>query len=75
MIIHELEPLEDYKEGWGFHGIDKHGRFITLKKAHYFKNGVSLCGKYKQPPKYSLISGGLFKNEVCKECFKRLERR
>jgi len=74
-MIYEEAILVERKEGWGCHGIDvKTGRFKTLRKWHYFKNGVSLCGKYKEPPHSVLLGGGLFSNEICKECLKKLKQ-
>ena len=40
------------------------------KKAHYFRNGVSLCKKYKLPK--NVVLSGLelcHKSEICKVCY------
>ena len=51
------------------------GLFIPYraKKAHYFREGISLCKKHKLP-KNAVLSGlGLcYKSEICKECYDKL---
>lgn len=69
--MNEHSLLENRKEGWSFNGIDKNGRVVRLKKAHYFRNGQSLCGKYKMVKNDTLLPlRAVWKNEACKFCWK-----
>ena len=63
----EINLLEELNEGWHFP--------YRAKKAHYFKNGVSLCSKYRisvKDMKYVafLPTGAfLYERELCKKCY------
>lgn len=69
--MREINLLEDKKEGWCFRG-QKNGIWLSLKKFHYFKDGVSLCGKYKNNGN-TFLDGGLYREECCKICLKKLK--
>jgi len=67
--------LEDRKEGWCFRVKNrKTGIWRSSPKFHYFKNGVSLCGKYENNKDSFLPSSALFDYECCKECLKHLRK-
>ena len=69
-----MKLLEETKEGWSFVGINrKTNIFRCLPKFHYFKNGISLCGKY-QSVDDNYISG-LFQEDCCKKCYKLKQAR
>jgi len=66
--------LEDRKEGWDFRVKNrKTGIWRSSPKFHYFKNGVSLCGKYENDKNNFLPSSALSDYECCKECLGRLK--
>ena len=63
-----MKLLENNKEGWniplGF------GR-KSGKKAHYFRNNVSLCKRYKIEGEFvTLPDGSYYSHECCSECLK-----
>ena len=69
----EFNLLEDRKEGWDFIG-KKQGRYITTKKFHYFRNGVSLCGQYEAGDRNEFLPpGAVFRREACSSCWKKLK--
>ena len=71
----EHNILEDKKEGFSFYAIRiKDKKFVTLRKAHYFRDGKSLCGKYLLPDNIPLLKGGLYESEICEKCLKKLKK-
>ena len=71
-----MKLLKNYSKGVSTWGIDvKTQQLKRLKKWHYFKNGMSLCGKYKQTENDNLLPVGmLFSHELCAKCRKLLEK-
>ena len=70
-----MNILEDRSEGWAFVCKNrKTGLWRQTKKFHYFKNGVSLCGKYENDKNNYLPNSGLYKNECCKRCLEILKQ-
>jgi len=71
-----MKLLESYSKGVSAHGIDiKTQQFKRLKKWHFFANGVSLCGKYKQVKNDNLLPAGMIhSHEMCAKCRKILKK-
>jgi len=70
----KMKLLEEIKEGWHFRVKNKKtGIWRSSPKFHYFRNGVSLCGKYENDVGNYLNGELLFSEECCKECLKRLK--
>lgn len=69
----EFGLLESRAEGFDYHGINKQGRLVALRKFHYFKNGKSLCGKYTTNAKDGFLpfSAFMYEDEICSECLKK----
>jgi len=69
-----MKLLEETKEGWHF--VCKNRKTNKCRcqlKFHYFKNGISLCGKY-QSVDDNYISG-LSQEDCCKKCYKLKQAR
>ena len=58
---------EQPKEGWGWPA--------RSKKAHWFINGISICGKWMYTGPMTPEQGGAGGPDDCKECCKRLAKR
>jgi len=71
-----MKLLEQLKEGWDFRVRNrKTGIWRSCPKWHYFKNGVSMCGKYETDAEDFLPGSALSLEDCCKECLKRLKGR
>ncbi len=71
--------LEERKEGWDFVAKNrKTGNWRQLYRFHYFKDGISLCGKYEIDKNNTslLSSSALSVEDCCKICLrnKKIER-
>ena len=70
----KINLFEDRKNGFECHAINtKTGRYVTTKKWHYFKNGISLCSKYQLGKYKQLMPRMMYNNEICKECLMKLK--
>jgi len=70
----KMKLLEDYKEGWHFRVKNREtGIWRSSPKFHYFKNSVSLCGKYENDAGNYLSGSALSQKDCCKECLKILK--
>jgi hypothetical protein len=68
----EFSLLKERKEGWAYP--------YRSKKAHYFVNGVSLCGKYRYSVDSHLMrnllpASAFFDKELCQICLKKYRER
>lgn len=54
-------------EGWGFPQ--------RSRKAHYFVNGRSLCGKWTFFGKVAEGDPGFFESKCCAKCFREFDKR
>jgi len=70
-----MQLLEKRKEGWHFRIKNRQTRkWRSSSKFHYFKNGLSLCGKYENNIGNYLPTSALSKNDCCKKCLKQLKK-
>jgi len=66
-----MKLLEQTKEGWHFRIKNREtGIWRSSPKFHYFKNHISICGKYENDIEDYLPT--LSKDDCCRECLKRL---
>ena len=69
----EFNLLQNRVSGFDCHGYNKHGKFVSTKKFHYYKNGRSLCGKYFTNSTSLLPKGSVMTHEICRECLRKLK--
>jgi len=71
-----MKLLEERSQGWDFRIKNrKTGIWKSGVKFHYFKGGISLCGKYENDRGNYLPTSALTKEDCCKQCLKQLKRR
>lgn len=69
-----MKLLKKYKEGWHFRVRNREtGIWRSSPKFHFFKDGISLCGKYENTEGDYLPTNALTFSDCCKKCLKILK--